>query len=1002
MTDRLHALWHQRRLWIWAASENPPDAQPAPLPDIGSPCTLRLEGSDTDIPARCLEPVPAVHWLAKANLPESSESVRFWAKLARFTLDLLVHGRFYPDVEAASDALRTRWRPWLADPKILKWLEAMVQTMPPTRLVAQERPDPAHLVESFLLAATDALVRHSAAQDPFFHDFGERNAHAPAPPEAQWMAALLSSQGLLSGSPEFLQRLGDQVRQWVGKLEQRQTGPLRLDFVLEEPPEELQDPADAQWVVSFRLCLMDESETMVDAAELWSEEPAAVLGRNVLDRRKWLVEELRSATEAFPPLERVSDQPSEIRLNTSEAHLLLRQWSADLRQRGYGVVLPQWMARREIGLHMLVHPQQELQLLASTTGSDTASSGQEFEVGASQFGLQTLVNFDWQVAVGDLRLSVEEFQNLVQSHQSLVRYQGQWIELDEQAARKAMEHLNGHVRGTTTLAEAIRATFTAQTQAGLPVLGLSGTGWLEHLLNQTPTTQLESMTQPESFKGTLRPYQLRGLDWLSFLDRLGIGACLADDMGLGKTIQLIALLLREREGFRNDGLGEGDKARALSPRPSSLNPTLLFAPTSVVGNWRRELERFAPSLKTLVHHGPQRLHGKALAEAAQRHDVVITSYALAHRDQEDLAAVPWHRLVLDEAQKIKNPSAAATLAIRSLSAPRRVALTGTPIENHLSELWSIMEVLNPGLLGTASEFRQRFALPIERMGDVDRSERLRRLIQPFILRRTKSDPHVAAELPEKLEMRVFCNLTQEQAALYQRITDEMLTRIDAAGGIRRRGLILAALTRLKQVCNHPALIARSALGPLDGRSGKCERLVEMMEEIIEEGDTALIFTQYRQMGHLLEKILTRRLGATLQFLHGGTPAAHRDDMVEKFNAPGSDIRIFILSLRAGGVGLNLTAANHVFHFDRWWNPAIEQQATDRAHRIGQKRKVQVHKFVCAGTVEERIDQMLQKKLALAERIVGAGDEWLTNLSTEQLRDCLLLDQDTAVGDFSLD
>jgi SNF2 family DNA or RNA helicase len=379
--------------------------------------------------------------------------------------------------------------------------------------------------------------------------------------------------------------------------------------------------------------------------------------------------------------------------------------------------------------------------------------------------------------------------------------------------------------------------------------------------------------------------------------------------------------------------------------------------------------------------------------------VVITSYALAHRDQEDLAAVPWHRLVLDEAQKIKNPTAASTLAIRSLPAPRRVALTGTPIENHLSELWSIMDVLNPGLLGSATEFRQRFALPIERMGDLDRSERLRRLIQPFILRRTKSDPHVAAELPEKLEMRVFCNLTQEQAALYQRITDEMLTRIDAAGGIRRRGLILAALTRLKQVCNHPALIARSTLGPLDGRSGKCERLVEMMEEIIEEGDTALIFTQYRQMGHLLEKILTQRLGATLQFLHGGTPAAQRDTMVEKFNAPGSPIRVFILSLRAGGVGLNLTAANHVFHFDRWWNPAIEQQATDRAHRIGQKRKVQVHKFVCAGTVEERIDHMLQKKLALAERIVGAGDEWLTNLSTEQLRDCLLLDQETAVGDF---
>ncbi len=959
---------------------------------------MRLGG--IDIPARALEPLQALPWLTAADA-DAPDSVRFWARLARFVLDLLAHRRFYPDIEAGGDALRARWRPWLGEPAILKWLQAMVEAMPPICLSADDRPDPSHLVESFLLALTDALVRDRAAQDPFFLDVQQRNAHPTAPPEAQWIAALLSTDGRLAGPPEWLHRLGDQIRQWVGKLEQRTTGPLRLDFVLEEPPIDQTDPATAQWTVRFRLCLLDQSETMVDAEELWSEEPSAVLGRQVLDRRKWLVEELGSAVEFFPPLERRSDQPTELTLSTAEAHMLMRQWAPDLRQQGYGVILPPWMARREIGLQMRIHPRQELQFLAPAGPPGQGPTDHPFDTSASQFGLQTLIDFDWQVAIGDLRLSVEEFQALMQSHQPMVRHQGQWIEIDEQTAQQAMEHLNGHVRGQTTLAEAIRASFTAQAQSGLPVVGLTGTGWLQHLLDQTPTTQMEAMTQPQDFAGTLRPYQLRGLDWLAFLDRLGIGACLADDMGLGKTIQLIALLLREREGLGDGGLTIRDGSRTQNPNPLSQNPapTLLFAPTSVVGNWRRELERFAPSLMTLVHHGPQRLRGKALAEAAQAHDVVITSYALAYRDRDDLAAIPWHRLVLDEAQKIKNPTAASTLAIRALSAPRRVALTGTPIENHLSELWSIMDVLNPGLLGTAAEFRQRFALPIERMGDRDRSERLRRLIQPFILRRTKSDPQVAAELPEKLEMRVFCNLTQEQATLYQRITDEMLTRIDAAGGIRRRGLILAALTRLKQVCNHPALIAQSTLGPLDGRSGKCERLVEMMEEVLDEGDTALIFTQYRQMGHLLEKILAQRLHVPLQFLHGGTPAAQRDALVEQFNAPGSPVRIFILSLRAGGVGLNLTAANHVFHFDRWWNPAIEQQATDRAHRIGQKRKVQVHKFVCAGTVEERIDRMLQKKLALAESIVGSGDEWLTNLSTEQLRACLVLDQDAAVGDF---
>jgi SNF2 family DNA or RNA helicase len=306
-------------------------------------------------------------------------------------------------------------------------------------------------------------------------------------------------------------------------------------------------------------------------------------------------------------------------------------------------------------------------------------------------------------------------------------------------------------------------------------------------------------------------------------------------------------------------------------------------------------------------------------------------------------------------------------------------------------------LLNPGLLGTAAEFRERFAVPIEKLQDKDRANQLRKMIQPFVLRRTKSDPTIAGDLPEKMEMKVFCNLTPEQAAIYERITAEMIGQIDAATGIRRRGLILAALTRLKQVCDHPSLVLKDN-GALDNRSGKCERLVEMLEEVIGEGDAALIFTQYREMGHLLEKILADRLGCGLQFLHGGTPARQRDEMIERFQKPDSDIKLFLLSLRAGGLGLNLTAANHVFHFDRWWNPAVEAQATDRAYRIGQTRKVQVHKFVCVGTMEERIDKLLTEKIALADSIVSSGDEWLTNLSTDELRQYLSLSRE-AIGEF---
>jgi len=693
---------------------------------------------------------------------------------------------------------------------------------------------------------------------------------------------------------------------------------------------------------------------------------------------------LTVAAEAFPPLagELSSPAPSAVRLTTPEAHLFIRQWSPQLRERGFLVTLPLWASARDVapGLHLSVSPIESDEPLLLAPGSK--SRGRSDQIGAGpggdfttgHFGLDSLLTFDWQIAVGDLRFSTEEFTALIERRAPLVRHGGRWVQLDVDAADRAAKLLEKKRAGTMTLAEAFRTAFTTTAADGVAIVGLSGTSWVGQLLEQAPTARVQTQEQPTTFHGTLRPYQLRGLDWLAFLARLGIGGCLADDMGLGKTIQLIALMLHERE--RRNG----------APK---LGPTLLFAPTSVVGNWTKELSRFATSLKVLVHHGPERLRGEGFSKAAAEHDVVITSYALAHRDVEDLRRVAWHRIALDEAQKIKNPYAASTLAIRSLAAPHRVALTGTPIENRLSELWSIMEVLNPGLLGSAAEFRDRFAMPIEKLVDQDRAGQLRRLIQPFVLRRTKSDPLIAGDLPEKMEMKVYCNLTPEQAAMYQQITAEMLGQVDAADGIRRRALVLAALTRLKQVCDHPALLTDKD-GNLDGRSGKTERLVEMLEEVLEEGDAALVFTQFREMGHLLEQTLSRRLRTRVPFLHGGTPAKQRDAMIESFQTEGSDARIFLLSLRAGGLGLNLTAANHVFHFDRWWNPAVESQATDRAHRIGQTRKVQVHKFVCIGTVEERIDQLLTEKVALADRIVGSGDEWLTSLSTEELRKTLEL------------
>ncbi len=450
------------------------------------------------------------------------------------------------------------------------------------------------------------------------------------------------------------------------------------------------------------------------------------------------------------------------------------------------------------------------------------------------------------------------------------------------------------------------------------------------------------------------------------------------------TIQMITLLLHERE----------NKNKAPQQQ---LNPTLLICPMSIVGNWQREVQRFAPSLSVMIHHGAERLSGPAFREEAQRHDIVITTYSLVLRDKGHLAEIEWENVVIDEAQNIKNETAKQTQAIKSLDARHKIALTGTPVENRLSELWSIMEFLNPGYLGSGTEFRKSFALPIERYRDAEQAAVLKQLVQPFVLRRLKTDKEIIQDLPDKLEMKVFCNLTQEQASLYEAVVKEMLEKIEEeAEDMARRGLILSALMRLKQICNHPAQFMSDG-SSLQRRSGKLARLEEMLEEVLAEGDKALIFTQFAEMGTLLRQYLQETLGVETLFLHGGTPKKQRDILVQRFQEERRGAPLFILSLKAGGVGLNLTAANHVFHFDRWWNPAVENQATDRAFRIGQKKNVQVHKFVCAGTLEERIDQMIEQKKDLAERIVGAGENWLTEMSTDQLKELFALSRE-AVGE----
>jgi SNF2 family DNA or RNA helicase len=726
------------------------------------------------------------------------------------------------------------------------------------------------------------------------------------------------------------------------------------------------------WTVQLALQSTEDPSLLLPAEDIWAgATTGSWAAAGVAQPEEELLTGLGRAARLFPELERElrDPAPTALRTDTAGAFRFLKETAPLLSGAGFGVLLPAWARRARLGLR----------LTTRSRGTSTASASE------AKFGLADLVDFRYDLAIGDDTVDAADLEELARLKVPLVRLRGHWVELDHRQLQAALRFLQRDRSGTMTAADALLAgtggSGPAQDATGgpgwdgddeeLPVLQIDADGWLGDLLSGQADRRLEPVPTPAGFRGELRPYQQRGLAWLSFLGSLGLGGILADDMGLGKTIALLALLAHERE-------------QPAGPAAAVAGPTLLACPMSLVGNWQREAERFTPELRVHVHHGADRLAGAELAAALNAADLVITTYGIAARDREALAQVKWKRVTCDEAQNIKNAATRQAQAVRALPAVSRLALTGTPVENRLSELWSIMEFTSPGLLGPAERFRRRFAVPIERSGDEDATRRLRQLTGPFILRRLKTDKSIISDLPDKLEMKVWCNLTPEQASLYQATVTDMLARIEAAEeGIERRGLVLATMAKLKQVCNHPAHLLGDG-SRLPGRSGKLARLEEICDEVTAEGDKALCFTQYAEFGRMLQPHLAARLGCQVRFLHGGTPKRQRDAMVSDFQAE-TDPSVFILSLKAGGTGLNLTAASHVIHVDRWWNPAVEDQATDRAFRIGQRRDVQVRKFVCVGTVEERIDAMIEEKKALAERIVGSGESWLTELSVDDLR-----------------
>jgi SNF2 family DNA or RNA helicase len=892
----------------------------------------------------------------------------FWGRVSALALEALALEKLVPfliPIDGAGKSFQARWLPVLDGAKDGPRLAQLEAAMPPVCRAgivdSEPSSSPRHLLGTFLNTMCDALARRWAKAA------SARLLRRPDDPAYRWLEALFSDDPTVKAPAVQLQSLALSHRAWMRNLHVAGDAAFRIAFRLEAPAQQTTKP---NWQLHYLLQARDDPSLLIPADAVWEKTGNVLveLGHRFEQPQEKLLAGLGYAARLFPPIANSlkSKRPARLGLETQAAYQFLRETAPILEGAGFGLLVPPWWNQRGARL-----------------GVRLKMKGQKDAVAAGRMSLENLIEYQWEMSLGETVLTEEEFRALVALKSPLVQIRGQWVQLDAEQVEAAIRFWEKHqTEGEMGLLQAMQMGLGGQTdQDGLSVDEVIPEGWLAEWLERLKQAdRLEQLPQPALLNGQLRPYQLYGYSWLHFHRRWGLGACLADDMGLGKTIQTIALLLREKE--------------TLGALPA---PTLLVCPTSVVTNWEREIRRFAPSLSAMVHQGFNRLRGDDFVRAAKSFDVVLTSYALARQDAETIQSVEWLGVILDEAQNIKNPSAKQAQAVRGFSADFRLALTGTPVENRLSELWSIMHFLNPGYLGKREKFRSQFAIPIERYHDEEALSQLKQLTAPFILRRMKTDQRVIQDLPEKIETKVYCHLTEEQATLYEAVVQDAMKQIEEQEeGIERRGMVLSMLMQLKQICNHPVQYLHQtgkngeAGDELVGRSGKLERLGELLEELLAEGDRALIFTQFAEMGQLLAGYIPRALGAPTQFLHGGTPPKARDQMVRHFQEDDLAPPIFILSLKAGGTGLNLTRANHVFHFDRWWNPAVEDQATDRTFRIGQKRNVQVHKFVTTGTLEEMIDDMIESKKDLAQAVVGTGEHWLTELSTDELRNLVQL------------
>jgi SNF2 family DNA or RNA helicase len=718
-----------------------------------------------------------------------------------------------------------------------------------------------------------------------------------------------------------------------------------------------------QWFVEFVVASKIDPSSKMPLSQYWrlSEKKKQALNAFGEDFERKLLLNMGFAAQIYPKIWTglESDNPAGISLTLEQAFDFLKETAWILEDAGYKVIIPSWWTPKG-------RRKAKIRLKTSSSTSKTSKSSKGY------FSLDSIILYHYELCIGDEAVTHKEWEQLVNSKTPLVQFHGQWVELDREKMKEMLEFWENHsqTRENLSLLEILKIESEYRDQFEFNYDDILG----DIMAKLRNFNQLEPVQESSLFCGQLRPYQRLGVAWLQFFDNLGLNPCLADDMGLGKTVQVIAQLAREKE--------QGELTL----------PSLLIAPTSVIGNWVMEIKKFAPALTAIIHHGPDRIkEEEPFQEACLKHDLMITSFSLSRKDEKLFRAVQWRRIIVDEAQNIKNPKSGQSRAIVKFQSQYRLALTGTPIENRLMDLWSIFSFLNPGYLGKEATFRKLFEIPVQKENNLIQAETLKKMVGPFILRRLKTDKSIINDLPDKVEIKQYCNLTKEQASLYEAVVRDVRESLDNAEGIQRKGLILSSLLKLKQICNHPVQFLQDNSEFSDARSHKLKRLTEMLEEILDNNESVLVFTQFTEIGEPLERYIKKSIHCLTYYLHGGTARPKREQMIANFQDPESEPSVFVLSLKAGGVGLTLTKANHVFHFDRWWNPAVENQATDRAFRIGQTKNVFVHKFITIGTLEEKIDFIIEDKKKLASSIIGATDEsWLTELDNQAFLDLIEL------------